>query len=149
VLDRGAVTSVDEGKVRRAWSVTMQRSLVTEGPQQPGYVRTLNEYDCAARRIRWRSFFAYSRFGDLIMHKDNDDPDWAPIGRNWEAAAAARIVCDGQASSSVYAAASIGQLVLAMMQAWDAAAPMPDLQPVQPPAKTPAPKHRDKHAHQR
>ncbi len=149
LLDPAAVASVDGGKVRRAWSVTVQRSLTADGPQQPGYLRILNDYDCAAWKIRWRSFLAYSRFGDLVMRKDNDDAAWTPIDENFESATGARIVCLGQSAPSVYTASSIGQLVLALMQAWDAAAPMPPLQPVTPPAKTPPAKHRDRAAQQR
>jgi surface-adhesin protein E len=149
LLDPTAVASVDGGKVRRAWSVTVQRSLVSDGPQQPGYVRILNDYDCAAWKIRWRSFLAYSRFGDLVMRKDNDDAAWTSIDENFESAAGARIVCQGREAPSVYTASSIGALVLSLMQAWDAAAPMPPLQPVAPPAKIARAKHRDRAAQQR
>jgi hypothetical protein len=142
LLDPAAVEKLGDGKVRRAWSVSVQKNLVSGGPQQPGYVRTLNEYDCTGWKIRWRSFFVYSRFGDLVIHKDNDDAGWTPIEGNFEAAAGARVVCDGRETSSVYAASSIGSLVLALMQAWDAAAPMPAPQPVEPPAQMPAPKRR-------
>lgn len=143
LLDPAAVEKLGDGKVRRAWSVSVQKNLVSGGPQQPGYVRTLNEYDCAAWKIRWRSFFVYSRFGDLVIHKDNDDAGWTPIDGNFEAAAGARIVCDGHQAGSIYAASSIGSLVLSLMQAWDAAAPMPPLQPVEAPkAKPRAPARR-------
>ncbi|HEX2814839.1 MAG TPA: surface-adhesin E family protein [Phenylobacterium sp.] len=144
LVDPAAVEAIGDGKVRRAWSVNVQRNLVSGGPQQPGYVRTQNDYDCQAWKIRWRGFSVYSRFGDLVMHKDNDDPAWAPIEGNFEATASARIICDGRAAGSVYTASSIGQLVVTLMQAWDAAAPMPPLQPVEPIARTPAPKRRAK-----
>ena len=144
VVDPTAVEKPADGEVRRAWSVSVQKNLVSGGPQQPGYVRTLNEYDCAAWKIRWRSFFVYSRFGELMIHKDNDDAGWGPIEGNVEAAASARIVCDGHEAGAVYSASSIGSLVLTLMQAWDAEAPMPPLQPVAPPVKTPAAKGRSK-----
>jgi hypothetical protein len=144
LVDPAAVERVGDGKVRRAWSVNVQRNLVSGGPQQPGYVRTQNDYDCEDWKIRWRGFSVYSRFGDLVMHKDNDDPAWASIEGNFEATASARIICDGRAAGSVYTASSIGQLVVSLMQVWDAAAPLPPLQPVAPVAKAAAPKHRAK-----
>jgi hypothetical protein len=137
LVDPDAVEAIGDGKVRRAWSVNVQKNLVSGGPQQPGYVRTQNDYDCAGWKVRWRAFSVYSRFGDLVMKKDNDDPAWADIEGNFEATASARIVCDGRAAGSVYTASSIGQLVVTLMQAWDAAAPMPPLQPVAPIGKPP------------
>jgi len=143
LIDPSAVETVTgEGKVRRARTVTVQRSITADGPKQPGYVSTINDYDCLKWRSRWRAFSVYSRFGGLVLHKDNDDPDWAPIEGNFEAQAAARIACDGRGSDSVYTASSIGQLVTTLIQAWDAAEPLPPLQPVAPlPAakKKPAP----------
>src|SRR5258705_1819960 len=50
VLDPSAIETV-EGGFKRAWNVSIQKSLGSGGPQQPGYVRTLNEYDFAERRI--------------------------------------------------------------------------------------------------
>jgi len=147
LIDREAIAPVGAGKVRRARSVSVQKNLVSGGPQQPGYVTTLNDYDCEQWTIRWSSFSVYSRFGDLVLHKDNPDPAWAPIAGNFEAEAGARIVCDGREAGRVYAASSIGSLVLALMKAWDAEAPLPPLQPVRPLPKTP--KHRDKAAAQR
>jgi hypothetical protein len=148
LMDRAAVETLEGGKLRRAWSVNVQRNLVSGGPQQPGYVRTLNEYDCEAWKIRWRTFSAYSRFGALVMKKDNDDPSWAPAVGDAEAAAGARLVCDGHSTGEVYAAGTVGQVVVALMQAWDAAAPLPPLQPVRPLAR-PATKRRDKPARRR
>ena len=136
LLDPAAIETVGQSQVRRAWSVSVQKNLVSDGPPQPGYVRTLNDYDCLQWKIRWRSFSVYSRFGALVLHKDNADPAWAPVEGNIEAMSAARIVCDGKAGEDVYAAPSIGRLVIGLMQAWDAAAPLPPLQPAPPPAKT-------------
>ena len=136
VLDPDAVERVGDGQIRRARSVSVQKNLVSGGPQQPGYVITQNEYDCTQWAIRWTSFSVYSRFGDLVLHKDNPDPSWAQIdNRSFEAAAGARIVCDGRAAGSVYTADTIGHLVLALMGAWDAEAVLPPLQPVQPPPR--------------
>lgn len=127
LLDPSAVETLGDGRVRRAWSVSVQKNLVSGGAQQPGYVRTLNDYDCSAWMIRWRSFFVYSRFGDLMIHKDNETAAWAPIEGKLEAVASARIVCDGRQAGSVYAASTIGSLVLTLMQAWEATAPVPPL----------------------
>jgi hypothetical protein len=150
LLDPTAVEAVAGTGVRRARSVSIQRNLVSGGPQRPGYVSTLNEYDCGQWAIRWKSFSVYSRFGDLVLHKDNPDAAWGPIdNRNFEAAAGARIVCDGGAAGSVYTGDTIGQVVLAVMQAWDAAAPMPPLQPVRPLPRAAHAKPRDKAASRR
>ena len=47
---------------------------------QPGYVRTLNEYDCQQRRMRWKSVAAYSRFGAQLLKKDNASADLTANG---------------------------------------------------------------------
>lgn len=138
VIDPAAIEPVaGSDTLRRAWSIAVQKNLVSGGPQQPGYVRTLNEYDCSARKIRWNSFFVYSRFGAPVMHKDNDDRTWNPAAPGSEAEASMRLVCDHSNRWSAIAAQSLSQLVIALMQAWDEAAPLPPLQPVtmQPPSK--------------
>jgi len=104
--------------------------LVSGGPQQPGYVRTLSDYDCAGRKVRWKSFYVYSRFGDLVMRQDNPAPAW----QGSDADPGLRTVCGDIRGGSAVSASSIGQLVLSLMQAWDEAAPLPPLQPVTPPA---------------
>jgi hypothetical protein len=135
VIDPAAVERADaDGAVRRAWSVSVKRSLVSDGPPQPGYVRMLNEYDCAAHRIRWRSFFVYSRFGAQVMHKDNDDASWKPAADS-EADVGLRVACEGSAGRGAIAAKSVSQVVIGLMQAWDAAAPLPPLQAVDPPPR--------------
>jgi hypothetical protein len=96
----------------------------------------LNEYDCAKRRVRWRSFSVYSRFGALVMKKDNTEEAWTPgAGDNGEAEVGLRVVCDGDTGRSAIAAKSVSQVVIGQMQAWDEAAPLPPLQPVQPAAR--------------
>jgi len=155
VLDPAAVESVPGDNSRlRAWSISVQRNLLSgAGPQQEGYVRTLNEYDCAARKIRWKSFFVYSRFGALVMHKENDDPGWDPIGAAGEPEASARVVCDHNNRWSAIASQSLSQLVITVMQAWDDATPMAPLQPVikqaAPSKKPKTPKAQDKSPTQR
>jgi hypothetical protein len=133
VMDPAAIeTTLGADSLRRAYSVTVQKTLTSEGPQQPGYVRTLNEYDCAQRRVRWKSFWVYSRFGDLVIHKDNADDAWSAAPAGSEAEASTRLVCDHANKWAAVAAGSISQLVISLMQAWDEAAPLPPLQPVNP-----------------
>lgn len=133
VMDPAGVETVSgSDSLRRAYSVTVQKSLVSGAPQQPGYVRTLNEYDCAARQVRWKSFSVYSRFGDLVIHKDNASDAWQSIAPGSEAEASTRLVCDHANRWAAVAAASVSQLVIRLMQAWDEAAPLPPLQPVKP-----------------
>jgi surface-adhesin protein E len=145
VMDPAAVERVDGSpSLRRAWSVSIQKVLISGGPQQPGYVRTLNEYDCAARKVRWKSFSVYSRFGAPVMQKDNGAEAWNTGAPGSEADAALRLVCDRSNRWSAIASQSISQLVLTQMQAWDAEAPLPPLQTAQAPPRRPAAKVRDK-----
>ena len=141
VLNPQTVESLG-GKLHRAWDVSVHRSIVSGGPQQPGYVRTLNEYDCAGRRIRWRSLTVYSRFGATILQKDNADAAWNPIDDGSEGDAALRVICDGAGRSGMVSAPSVSQLVLALMRTWDEAAPLPPLQATTP--VKPAPKRATK-----
>lgn len=156
LMDPAAIEAVaGSDALRRAWSVSVQKNLVSDGPQQPGYVRTLNEYDCAARQLRWKSFFVYSRFGVAVMHKDNDDPAWNPATPKSEAEAAMRLVCDHSNRSAAMSAQSLSQIVIAQMRAWDEGAPLPPLQPVtrrtppKPATRKPSHAHGDKPAAQR
>jgi hypothetical protein len=136
LIDPSAVTRDPAGGHLTAWTVTVQRNLTNSAPPQPGYIRTLNEYDCGERRLRWRSFLAYSRFGALVMKKDNAVPDWAPASDGGPDDASLRVLCDGVGGGSVVAAGSIGQLVIGLMQALDPtgepeAAPAPAAAPLQ------------------
>jgi hypothetical protein len=135
VLDPASIQTIGQTPVRRAWSVSVKRVLTEGGPQQPGYVRTLNEYDCVARQIRWRTFQVYSRFGDLVMKQDNRDDVWSPTPDAGEGAAAMRAVCDGSVGGSVIAANSVSSLVLSLMKSWDAQEPLPPAQIPDPPPK--------------
>ena len=116
VLDPAGIKTIGQTAVRQAWSVSVKRVLTEGGPQQPGYVRTLNEYDCVARQIRWRTFQVYTRFGDLVMKQDNRDDDWNPTPDEGEGAAAMKAVCEGSVGGSVISANSVSQLVLTLMQ---------------------------------
>ena len=136
VLDPAAVEPIPGASRQfRAWSVNVKRVLVEGGPKQPGYVRALSDYDCAAKKVRWRSFTAYSRFGSVVMRQDNLQPDWAGSATD----PGLKAVCADAAGRSAVSAASMTQLVLSLMQAWDEAAPLPPLQPADPP---PAPARR-------
>ena len=135
------------GDVRRASSITVQKNLITGGPPQPGYVRTLNEYDCQAQTARWRNFSVYSRFGKLVLHKDNADLAWTPVAKDPELRVAFRLICDGVDSGEVYTASSIGAVVLALMQSWDETAELPPLQTPQPAPPPPKKAAKPKRAH--
>lgn len=149
VIDPTTVERVDgQPSVRRAWNVNVKRTLVAEGPPQPGYVRMQSDYDCAQRRIRWRTFSVYSRFGDLVMQKDNDDEAWTPAPDGSEGGDSLKVVCQADTGRSAVAAKSVSQVVIGLMQAWDAEAPLPPLQTPQPAAKK-KPAHRDKAAARR
>ncbi|HEY0435132.1 MAG TPA: surface-adhesin E family protein [Phenylobacterium sp.] len=133
VMDTTAVETTAEG-MRRAWNVSVQKTLGAGGPPQPGYIRTLNEYDCAERRMRWRSLAIYSRFGAQLVKKDNPDTGWNPAADGGEADAGLRVVCDGVAGGSVVSAPSVSKLVIGLMQVWDEAQAPP-----LPPAAEPEP----------
>src|SRR6185503_13903215 len=140
VMDPSAIQTEGQTPVRRAWSVSSERVLTEGGPQQPGYVRTLNEYDCVARQIRWRTFQVYSRFGDLVMKQDNRDEDWSPAPDEGEGAAAIGVVCQGVVGAGAISANTVSSLVLTLMQAWDEQAPLPPAQIPDPPPKAVAKK---------
>ncbi len=135
ILDPNAVERVAGGPVRRVFSVTVRRTLVNGGPPAPGYVRTLNEYDCDARRARWRTFTIYSRFGAQVVKQENADPTLAVPIPGSEDETALRIVCDGAGGGSVVSAPSMGQLVIGLMEAWDPV----DAPPPSPPFPAPLP----------
>jgi hypothetical protein len=150
VIDPSTVERVEgQPSVQRAWSVTVKRSLVAEGPPQPGYVRMQSDYDCAKARIHWRTFSVYSRFGALVMQKDNDDEAWADAADGSPEAASLRVVCHADPGRSAIAAKSVSQVVIGLMQAWDAEAPLPPLQTAEPAPKKKKPTSRDKAAARR
>jgi len=149
VIDPSTVERVEgQPLVRRAWNVNVKRSLVANGPAQPGYVRMQSDYDCGQRRVRWRTFSVYSRFGALVMQKDNEDETWTAAPDGSEEAASLRVVCHDDPGRSAIAAKSISQVVIGLMQAWDAEAALPPLQTAAPKAK-PKPAQRDKRAKRR
>ena len=140
VLDPAATETLDGGR-RRAWSVTVRKALDVGATPQPGYIRTLNEYDCGLRQMRWVSFSAYSRFGRQLVKEDNADPVWKPAT---EAGPDLPVVCSHVDAGGGIAAASLGQLVTSLVQAWDDATPLP---PLQTPHVSGAPTPRAKRGH--
>jgi hypothetical protein len=139
VMDPVAIEKVPGGPIRRAYSVTVRRNLLNGGPPQPGYVRTLNEFDCDAMKFRWRTFTIYNRFGAVVVKQDNPETAFAALGRGSEEEDAFRTVCDGGGGGSVVAAPSLGLLVIGLMQGWDEAAMASSLSEL-PPAPEPKPK---------
>jgi len=138
VMDPTAIEQVPGGPIRRAYSVTVRRNLLNGGPPQPGYVRTLNEFDCDAMKFRWRTFTIYNRFGSVVVKQDNTDPAFLALGRGGEEEDIFRTVCDGGGGGSVVAAPSLGLLVIGLMQGWDEAA-MASAMAELPPAPQPKP----------
>jgi hypothetical protein len=130
VMDADSIERILDTSVLRAWSVTVQRNILSAGqPPQPGYVRTLNEYDCDAHRTRWITFSAFSRGGGLLMTRENPAPDWGPSEEADDVKAGYRVVCEGVGGGAVVAADSLAKVVISLMSAWDEPA-----QPVPPPA---------------
>jgi hypothetical protein len=137
LLDPATIQTLGPETTRRVWSVNVKRTLTSGGPPLPGYVRTLNDYDCVSRQVRWRTFQVYSRFGDLVMKQDNRAPEWTPTA-DLEGAAGLRVVCDHAAGASVVSGSSMAELVLSLMQGWDPQPSAPVADP--PPAKKKAKK---------
>src|SRR5262245_61223918 len=52
--------------MRRAFTVTVQKSILDGGDPQPGYVRKQNEYDCGASRYRWLKLSVFTRNGQEV-----------------------------------------------------------------------------------
>lgn len=134
LIDPAATKFDSETRKFQAWTVAVRRTLGDAEPARPGYVRTLNEYDCVARRYRWLTSMTYSRYGELVLKQDNPAAEWVA---GYQAAGEDpnfRAVCD-QAGAGAIAAPTLAQLVISLMQAWD---PAPESAPVTPPAKPPA-----------
>ena len=141
VIDPLTVESQPGGVVRRMWSVTVQRNIVSSGPPQPGYVRTQTDYDCLNKQVRWRTFSAYSRSGALLVTSDNPNPNWTEATSAVDIYAAFEVACAGAMTSAV-SAESIGRLVIGLMASWDPPeAPAGDRQPLlaAPASKTAGP----------
>lgn len=133
VMDPASIELVDGGPVRKAWAVRVQRNILDGNPPQPGYVRTLTEYDCAAARTRWRDFSVFARSGTLLASKVNPNPEWGPADEASDIQAAFRVVCGGRGGASVVAADSVAKVVISLMGSWDPP-PAPAAAPTLPPA---------------
>lgn len=136
VMDPEGVERVGTGAVRRAWVVRVQRNILSGSPPQPGYVRTLTEYDCDVGRTRWREFTAYSRSGGLLVSKVNPNPEWGPAEEASDTYAAHRVICEGGGGGAVVSAESVAKVVIRLMGSWDP--PAQPIAPVLPPAAKPA-----------
>ena len=151
VMDPQGIEAIPGGgTLRRAWAVRVQRNILTGNPPQPGYVRTLSEYDCDQSRSRWREFSAFSRSGAALMSKRNPNPEWGPATDSSDIHAAYKVVCLGEGGGAVVSAESVAKVVIGLMAAWDPpilpAAPLPTVgtspsaTTVKPLPKTPLPK---------
>ncbi len=137
VMDPEGIERSADGVVRKAWTVRVQRNILTGNPPTPGYVRTLNEYNCRESRTRWREFSAYSRSGALLVSKVNPNPEWGPAEEASDMMAAYRVVCEGVGGGSVVSADSVAKVVIGLMGSWDP--PPAPAGPAVPPVKTQTP----------
>jgi hypothetical protein len=136
VMDPDGIERIGEGgALRKAWSVRVQRNILTGDPPTPGYVRTLSEYDCTLNRTRWREFSAFSRSGALLLSKVNPNPEWGPAEEASDTYAAHRVVCEGGGGGSIVSADSVAKVVIHLMGAWDP--PAAPLAPMTPMVKAP------------
>jgi hypothetical protein len=130
VMDAQGIERIAGTTFRKAWAVRVQRNILSGDPPQPGYVRTLTEYDCEQNRTRWREFTAFSRSGATLVSKVNPNPDWGPADEASDTYAAYRVVCEGVGGGAVVSADSVAKVVIGLMGAWDAPpAPIPALAP--------------------
>lgn len=134
VMDtQGIEASPGSGELRQAWAVRVQRNILTGNPPQPGYVRTLSEYDCAQNRARWLQFSAYSRSGGELISNRNPNVEWKPATEAGETYAAFKVVCKG-GGAAVVSADSVAKVVISLMGSWD-----PPGKPATPSMKKSAP----------
>jgi hypothetical protein len=135
VIDRSAIEKA--GDIRRGAVVTVQGNILDGSPPQPGYVRTISEYDCGKRDVRWKSFSAFSRNGSLLVKQDNASNDWVPAAAAPETLAALRVVCGEFDGDAAISANGIADVVIALLQTYDPPAPAsaPPVKPEPPKAK--------------
>lgn len=128
----GIETIPGAGTLRRAWTVRVQRNILTGDPPQPGYVRTLSEYDCDQTQMRWLEFTAFSRSGAALVSKTNPNPEWGLTTDASETYNAFRMVCRVGRGGAVVSADSIAKVVISLMAAWDPPVPAPTAKRVIP-----------------
>ena len=138
IVDPTTVERDPGGIISKTWTVTVQRNIAQGGVPQPGYLRTLTEYDCSRGETRWRSFSAFSRSGDLLVQKDNDWPQWTPANTRPEVLAAYRIVCGRGRPDITLSAEGIARVVITLMASWDPPV-APEAAAAAPAKTTPAP----------
>jgi hypothetical protein len=126
VMDAQGIEPVPGTAFRKAWAVRVQRNILSGDPPQPGYVRTLTEYDCQQTRTRWREFTAFSRSGATLVSKVNPNPEWGPAEEASDTYAAYRVVCEGVGGGAVVSADSVAKVVISLMGGWDAPAALVD-----------------------
>ena len=119
VMDAEGVEKIPGTTFRRAWAVRVQRNILSGNPPQPGYVRTLSEYDCDQHRTRWREFTVFSRAGATLVSKVNPNPEWGPADEAGDTSAAYRVICEGVGGGAVVSADSVAKVVIGLMGAWD------------------------------
>ena len=128
LYDPATVEDRPGGVVRRVSTITVRRSIMDDGPEQPGYIRTLADYDCVQRQVRWQLVDAFARDGQLLVTQRNTAEGWRAVAADGETQAVYEALCTRAAPRSVMSGESIGSIVSALMSAWD------------PPPKPPTPK---------
>ena len=119
IIDPAVIEPVLDTPVRRMWTVTVQANIMNETPPQPGYVRALNEYDCAAQKSRWRSFTVFSRSGAILISRENSAGDWVDATPASGANGEWRVACGYSTGDSALEADGIAKVVIALMRGFD------------------------------
>lgn len=119
VLDPEAIERTPNSPIRKAWTVRVQRNILSGDPPQPGYVRTLTEFDCETQSTRWREFSAFSRAGGMLVSKTNPQPSWTSAIDASDTFGSYRIICEGMGGGSVVSAESVAKIVINLMGSWD------------------------------
>ena len=78
LYDPAAVEDRPGGVVRRVSTITVRRSIMDGGPDQPGYIRTLADYDCIQGQVRWQLVDAFARNGELLVTQRNTTQGFGP-----------------------------------------------------------------------
>lgn len=138
LYDPATVENRPGGVVRRVSTITVRRSILDDGPPQPGYVRTLADYDCVQGQVRWQLLDAFARDGSLLVTQRNTEGSWRPVDPADDTQAVFRALCTNVRPTSIMSGETIGSIVSALMSAWDP----PPAPPKKPAAKAPARKPR-------
>jgi len=119
VIDPEGIETMGGGVVRRAWSVQVLRNILSQPPEQPGYVRTLTDYDCERREFRWREFSAFTRSGETLVTKQNPAYGWESVTKGPDTLGAYQVVCGQSLGRGIISAESVAKLVITIMASWD------------------------------